>query len=112
MSRGGEGGLPWRLRLSCPEALWDLSSPNRDRTHVPYIARRILNCWTTGGIPWFYFELISELVTVGLVVVLEEGESPRGGLRRPWSSRGGDPRWRKAETLRLSRLPAGEEVSL
>ena len=66
----------------------------------------------------FYFELISELVMVGLVVVLEEGKSPRGEetlgetLRRPWSSRGGGPRWRKAETLRLSRLPAGEEVSL
>ena len=51
----GRGGLPWRLRLSCPEALWDLSSPTRDRTHVPYIARQILNCWTTRGVPCVLF---------------------------------------------------------
>ena len=57
----------------------------------------------------FYFELVSELVRVGLVVymgrceiyaarervceneVWEEGESPRWGLRRPWCSGGWGP---------------------
>ena len=33
-------------RLSYSAAMWDLSSPTRDRTHVPRIARRILNHWT------------------------------------------------------------------
>ena len=31
--------------------LWDLSSPTRDRTHVPCIGRRILNHWTTREVP-------------------------------------------------------------
>ena len=31
--------------------MWDLSSPTRDRTHVPCIGRRILNHWTTRKVP-------------------------------------------------------------
>ena len=27
--------------------MWNLSSPTRDRTHIPCIARKILNHWTT-----------------------------------------------------------------
>ena len=34
---------------------WNLSSRTRDWTHVPYIVRWILNCWTTREIP----ELVS-----------------------------------------------------
>ena len=33
--------------------MWDLSSPTRDRTHVPCIGRRILNHWTNREIPAF-----------------------------------------------------------
>ena len=29
-----------------PGDFWDLSSPNRDRTHTPCIGRWSLNCWT------------------------------------------------------------------
>ena len=37
-------------------ALWhEGSSWARDRTLVPYIARRILNHWTTREIPAFFF---------------------------------------------------------
>ena len=28
--------------LSCPKGMWDLSSPNKDRTHVPCIGRQSL----------------------------------------------------------------------
>ena len=31
--------------------MWDLSSPTRDRTGIPCIARRILNHWTTRKVP-------------------------------------------------------------
>ena len=31
--------------------MWDLSSPTRDRTHVPCIGRQILNHWTTREVP-------------------------------------------------------------
>ena len=32
---------------SCPQGMWDLSSPTRDETWVPCIGRQILNHWTT-----------------------------------------------------------------
>ena len=38
--------------------MWDFSSPTRDQTCVPWIARQILNQWTTREVPvWstFYF---------------------------------------------------------
>ena len=31
--------------------MWDLGSPSRDQTHVPGIARQILNHWTTREVP-------------------------------------------------------------
>ena len=31
--------------------MWDLSSPNRDGTHVPCTGRQILNHWTTREVP-------------------------------------------------------------
>ena len=34
-----------------PHGMWDLSSPTRDQTHVPYTGRQILNPWTTRGFP-------------------------------------------------------------
>ena len=42
-------------QLWCVESLlrciWDLSSPTRDQTHIPYIERRILNHRTTREVP-------------------------------------------------------------
>ena len=35
--------------------MWDLSSPTRDRTGILYIARRILNHWTTRKVPFITF---------------------------------------------------------
>ena len=35
------------LRLNCPHNVWDVSSPSRDRTHIPCIGRKIRNYWTT-----------------------------------------------------------------
>ena len=35
--------------------MWDLSSPTRDRTHVPCIGRRILYHWTTREVPYAHF---------------------------------------------------------
>ena len=37
--------------LSCAWGLWDLSSPIRDQTHVPYIGRWVLNYWATKEVP-------------------------------------------------------------
>ena len=34
-----------------PHGLRDLSSPNRDQTHIPCIGRQILNHGTTGEVP-------------------------------------------------------------
>ena len=34
-----------------PHGMWDHSSPTRDRSHIPYIARWILNHWTTREVP-------------------------------------------------------------
>ena len=42
-------------RAWLPHGMWDLSSPTRDRTHVPCIGRWILNHWTTRGVPSIYF---------------------------------------------------------
>ena len=49
--------------LSCPHGMWDLSSLIRDWTHIPCLARQILNHWTTSkvlvtlfsGTSHFYF---------------------------------------------------------
>ena len=38
--------------------MWDLSSLTGDQTHVPCIARQILNHWTTREVPWPYFNSI------------------------------------------------------
>ena len=40
-----------RMRAQLPRGMWDLSSLTRDRTHIPYIGRRILYHWTTRGVP-------------------------------------------------------------
>ena len=32
--------------------IWDLSSPVRDWSHIPYIARQVLNHWTTKEVSW------------------------------------------------------------
>ena len=44
-----------------PQAMWDLSSPTRDRTHTLCIGRRSLNHWTAREVPdivnlasWFF----------------------------------------------------------
>ena len=39
--------------------MWDLSSPTRDRTHVPCIGRQILDHWTTREVP-ILFVLLRE----------------------------------------------------
>ena len=45
--------------------MWDLSSTARDQTHVPGIARRILNHWTTREVPSHTFQLIPYCRTFG-----------------------------------------------
>ena len=46
-----------RLLSSCgsraylPCSMWDLGSPNRDQTHIPYIGRWILKHWATREVP-------------------------------------------------------------
>ena len=39
-----------------PQAMWDLnlSSPTRNHTRIPYIARQILNHWTTREVPTLF----------------------------------------------------------
>ena len=37
--------------LRCPEAYGNLSSPTRDQTRIPCIARQILNHWSTKEMP-------------------------------------------------------------
>lgn len=37
--------------LDCSARVWDLSSPTRGQTHVPYITRWILTSWTTTEVP-------------------------------------------------------------
>ena len=61
------GSLVAVLRLICPE-VWDLSSLTRDRTHVPCIARQILNRWTTREGPSFAAGKVSRFLA---------GSSPR-----------------------------------
>ena len=36
-------------------SMWDLSSPTRDQTQVPYIASWIPNHWTTREVPIYWF---------------------------------------------------------
>ena len=38
-----------RAQLLC--GMWDLSSLTRDQTHIPCIARQLLNDWTTREVP-------------------------------------------------------------
>ena len=38
-------------RAQLPCGMWDLSSPTRDQTQVPYTGMRILNHWTTREVP-------------------------------------------------------------
>ena len=52
------GFSSWRISslavvcvLSCPLRMWDLSSPIRDQTHIPYIGRWLLNYWATKEVP-------------------------------------------------------------
>ena len=47
----GTPTLVMACRLFCPCSRLGLSSPTRDRTHVPLIARQILNHWTTKEVP-------------------------------------------------------------
>ena len=47
----GTPTLVMACRLTCPCSRLGLSSPTRDRTHVPLIARQILNHWTTKEVP-------------------------------------------------------------
>ena len=57
--QSGEGG--WGLHvvalwLSCPKALWGLSSQTRDQTCISCISRWMLNHWTTREVPeWSSF---------------------------------------------------------
>ena len=44
--------------------MWDLSSLTRDWTHVPCIARQILNHWTTREVPRVFF-CLSNLWSLG-----------------------------------------------
>ena len=42
-------------QASLPLDMWDLSSPTRDRPHIPCIGKRILYHWTTREVPRHYF---------------------------------------------------------
>ena len=46
----GAGGLQ-SVQTSLLQGMWDLSPPTRDPTHVPCIARQILNHWTIRQVP-------------------------------------------------------------
>ena len=39
-----------------PQGIWNLRSPARDWTHTSYIARQVLNHWTTREVPWWDFK--------------------------------------------------------
>ena len=41
-------------RLGCSVAFGDLSSPISDQTHIPCIARQILNHWTSREVPLIF----------------------------------------------------------
>ena len=60
------GSLVAVLRLICPE-VWDLSSLTRDRTHVPCIARQILNRW---------LRILNQILNP----LLQQGKSPGSWL--------------------------------
>ena len=44
-----------------PCAVWGLSPPSRDQTHVSCVAKRVLNHWTTREVPqvFFFYHLFS-----------------------------------------------------
>ena len=41
--------------LAAPQGMWDLSSPTKDRTHVPSIEGQILNRWIAREVPPSHF---------------------------------------------------------
>ena len=43
------------LLFFLPECMWDLSSPTRDRTCIPWIGMQSLNHWTTSEVPLIWF---------------------------------------------------------
>ena len=47
--------LLFHVLVSWLLGIWDLSSPTRDQTCTPGIGRRILNHWTTRGVPGHIF---------------------------------------------------------
>ena len=49
LCHAGSGVVAHRLKLLL--GMWDLSSLSRDGTLSSYIARRILNHWTTSEVP-------------------------------------------------------------
>ena len=44
-------GLSCTMQTYLPWCMWDLSSPTRDQTQVPCIARQILNHWVIREVP-------------------------------------------------------------
>ena len=52
--------------------MWNLSSLTRDRTHIPCIAKQILNHWTTREVPscWIFFFLLDTFYLLTLKLVL------------------------------------------
>ena len=46
--------------------MWDLSSSNKDRTHVPGVARRTLNHWATREVLRLFFVFDIYLAVSGL----------------------------------------------
>ena len=77
--------------------LWDLSSPTRDRTWVPCIARWILNHWATREVPEFLVKLGQHHFPNG-VDPETSAIYPLTPVSVPW-----DTRW---ETLTLCKLLA------
>ena len=47
----GTWDLQHGSQAQLPGGLWDLSFQTRDQTHIPCIARQILNHWTTREVP-------------------------------------------------------------
>ena len=39
------------IQAQLPQGMWDLVSPARDQTHIPWTGRGILNHWTTREVP-------------------------------------------------------------
>ena len=52
LSSGGVADLSsCSMQTLLLQVTWDPSSSTRDQTHVPCVARQILNHWTTKGVP-------------------------------------------------------------